>query len=130
VTTHPTEEAETETSARCHRAAGERLVLIQHPVRNDFRLTAPAKPAETAADFYRFELKVPAGKTEKQAVTEERVLNEQVQLTSLDDNTIRHFMNSPVTSARVKAALEETMKFRWEVAKTQRDVAEQQRQIK
>ena len=72
----------------------------------------------------------PAGKTGKQAVTEERVLNEQVQLTSLDDNTIRHLISQPVTSARVKAALEETMKLRWEVAKTQRDVAEAERQLK
>src|SRR5262249_58738145 len=64
------------------------------------------------------------------AVTEERVLNEQIQLSNLDDNTIRHFINQPVASPKVKAALEETMKLRWEVAKTQRDVAEVERQLK
>ena len=35
-----------------------------------------------------------------------------------------------MTSPKVKAALEETMKFRWEVAKTQRDVSEVERQLK
>src|SRR5262249_16627363 len=57
-------------------------------------------------------------------------INEQVQLTSLDDNTIRHFLSQPVTSPKVKEALEQTMKFRFEVAKTQREVAEQERQLK
>src|SRR5262245_29706058 len=121
---------ETKTYTIVNRNDQERLMLIEHPVRNDFKLVDTDKPAETASDFYRFELKVPAGKTEKQVVTEERVLNEQVQLTNLDDNTIRHFINQPVTSPKVKDALEQTMKFRWEVAKTQRDVAEQQRQLK
>jgi hypothetical protein len=53
-----------------------------------------------------------------------------VQLTNLDDNTIRHFINQPVTSPKVKTALEETMKLRWAVATTQREVADQERQLK
>jgi hypothetical protein len=99
-------------------------------VRNDFKLTDTDKPAETASDFYRFELKLPAGKTEKLVVTEERVINQNVQLSNLDDNNIRIFMNSPVTSPKVKAALEQAMKLRWAVAQTQRDIGEEQRQLK
>ena len=121
---------ETKTYTVVNRNEQERLVLIEHPVRNDFKLVDTDKPAETAADCYRFELKVAPGKTAKQVVTEEHVLNEQVQLTNLDDNAIRHFLNQPATSAKVKAALEETMKLRYEVARTQRDLAEQERQLK
>src|SRR5579884_2672683 len=121
---------ETKTYTVANRNEQERLVLIEHPVRNDFKLVDTDKPAETAADCYRFELKVAPGKTAKQVVTEEHVLNEQVQLTNLDDNAIRHFLNQPATSAKVKAALEETMKLRYEVARTQRDLAEQERQLK
>jgi hypothetical protein len=121
---------ESKTYTIVNRNDQERLLLIEHPVRNDFKLIDTDKPAETASDFYRFEVKVPAGKTEKQTVTEERILNQQVQLTSLDDNTIRHFMNQPVISAKVKAALEETLKLRWEVAKTQRETADLERQLK
>src|SRR5262249_32911088 len=36
---------------------------------------------------------------------------------------------SPVTSARVKAGLKQAMGLRWAVAKTQREIAEQQRQL-
>src|SRR6516162_3470467 len=67
----------------------ERLVMIEHPVRNEFKLTDTDKPAETASDFYRFQVKVAPGKTETQTVTEERITGEQIQLTNLDDNRIR-----------------------------------------
>jgi septal ring factor EnvC (AmiA/AmiB activator) len=108
----------------------ERLVLIEHPVRNDFKLIDTDKPAETASDFYRFELPVPAGQSGKLVVTEERVINQSLVFSNLDDNNIRIFLQSPVASARVKAALEQAMKLRWEVSKTQREIQEQERQLK
>ena len=81
----------------------ERLVLIEHPVRNDFKLVDDkVKPTETASDFYRFEVKVPAGKTETQVVTEERIINSNMQLTnttttrSASSSTTR----SPATRSR------------------------------
>src|SRR5205823_11102502 len=66
---------ETKTYTVVNRNTEERLILIEHPVRNEFKLVDTDKPAETASDFYRFEVKVPAGKTEKQSVTEERIIN-------------------------------------------------------
>jgi hypothetical protein len=121
---------EMKTYTIANRNDQERTVLIEHPVRNDFHLVDTDKPAETAADFYRFEVKVPAGKDGKLVVTEERVLASNVALSNLDDNNIRVFLSSPVTSAKVKTALENAMKLRWETAKTQREIAEQERQLK
>ena len=120
---------ETKTYTIVNRNEAERTVLIEHPVRNEFHLTAPEKPAEKASDFYRFQVKVKPGATEKQVVTEERTLNDRIQLTNLDDNTIRIFLKNPVTSAKVKHGLEEAMKLRWEMAKTQREMQELQRQL-
>src|SRR5262249_30983243 len=127
-TTTKVREAKTYTIT--NRNDAERVVLIEHPVRNDFKLIDTDKPWETAADFYRFQVKVPAGKTDKQTVTEEHTFTQTIQLTNLDDNNIRVFLNNPVTSARVKAGLEQAMKLRWTMAKTQQDIQEQQRQLK
>jgi hypothetical protein len=127
-TTTKVREAKTYTIA--NRNDQERTVLIEHPVRNDFHLVDTDKPVETAADFHRFEVKVPAGKDGKLVVTEERQINSNVALNNLDDNNIRVFLNSPVTSAKVKSALEGAMKLRWETAKTQREIGEQERQLK
>jgi septal ring factor EnvC (AmiA/AmiB activator) len=112
-----------------NRNDAERLVLIEHPVRNQFELKDTDKPSEMASDFYRFQVKVPAGKTEKQVVTEERITSSNVSLTNLDDNSIRIFINSPVASPKVKEGLDNAMKFRWAVSKTQRDIQELQRQL-
>jgi hypothetical protein len=120
---------ETKTYTIKNRNDQERTVLIEHPVRNDFKLVSTAKPAETASDFYRFQVKVAAGRAVKEAVTEERVTQQTVQLTNLDDNNIRIFMNQPVCTEKVKAGLQKSMELRWSMQKTQREIAELQRQL-
>jgi hypothetical protein len=113
-----------------NRNEQERLVLLEHPVRNEFKLIDTDKPAETASDVYRFEVKVAPGKSETKTITEERLLNQQVQLTNFNDDQIRFFLNSTVSSPKVKAALQEALDLRWAVAKTTREIQEQERQLK
>ncbi len=122
---------ETKTYTIVNRNDAERLVLVEHPVRNDFHLTDDvSKPAETASDVYRFEVKVPAGKTATQVVTEERVIGSQVQLTNSNDDQMRIFINSTASSPKVKEGLKQGMALRWALNKTQREIAEQQLQLK
>ncbi len=122
---------ETKTYTIVNRNDAERLVLVEHPVRNEFHLTDDvSKPAETASDVYRFEVKVPAGKTATQTVTEERVLNQQYLLTNSGDDQIRYFINATVASAKVKAGLKQAIDLRAAMSKTQRDIADQQLQLK
>ncbi len=122
---------ETKTYTIVNRNDAERLVLVEHPVRNDFHLTDDtAKPAETASDVYRFELKVPAGKTATQVVTEERVLGSQIQLTNSNDDQMRIFINSTASSPKVKEGLKQGIALRWALNKTQQEIAEQQLQLK
>jgi hypothetical protein len=120
---------ETKTYTIKNRNEQERTILIEHPVRNNFTLVSTAKPQETASDFYRFQLKVAPGKTATETVTEEQVIQQTVQLTNLDDNNIRHFIGQAVTSDKVKTGLNEAMKLRWSMQKTQREIAELQRQL-
>jgi len=121
---------ETKTYTIVNRNDAERLVLVEHPVRNDFHLTDDtSKPAETASDVYRFEVKVAAGKTAAQTVTEERVLSQQFSLTNSGDDQIRIFLNATVASPKVKAGLKQAIDLRAAMNKTQRDIAEQQLQL-
>src|SRR6202030_3590454 len=122
---------ETKTYTIINRNDQERLVLVEHPVRNEFHLTDDtAKPAETASDVYRFELKVAAGKTAAQAVTEERVIGEQIQLTNSNDEQMRFFLNSTVSSQKVKDGLKQGLEMRFALGKTQADRGELERQLK
>jgi septal ring factor EnvC (AmiA/AmiB activator) len=52
-----------------------------------------------------------------------------VQLTNLDDNTIRHFISQTVTSDQVKEGLKKAMELRWTLSKTQQEIGELQRQL-
>ncbi len=123
---------ETKTYTIKNRNDAERLVMIEHPVRNEFKLLEDKvnKPTEVASDVYRFEVKVPAGKTETQVVTEERIINQGFQVSNIDDNQIRIFVNNPITSEKVKNGLQSALELRYAVAKTQREIAEQQNQLK
>jgi hypothetical protein len=122
---------ETKTYTVKNRNEQERLVLVEHPVRNDFKLVDDkVKPAETASDVYRFEVKVPAGKTETLVVTEERLLNEEVAMSNLSGDTVPLFLNNPVAGAKVKVGLRTILDLRQEVAKTANAIAEQQQQLK
>jgi septal ring factor EnvC (AmiA/AmiB activator) len=107
----------------------DRAVLIEHPVRDQFQLAGATKLAQTARDVYRFEVKVPVGKTVTQTVTEERDVGSAVLLTNSPDEQVRLFLQSPVVSDKVKEGLKKAQELRWEWAKTQREVAEQQRQL-
>jgi hypothetical protein len=120
---------ETKTYTAKNRNPQDRVVLIEHPVRPDFKLVSKNKPAETARDVYRFELRVPAGQTAKETVTEEHDIGSAVQLTNSPDEQIRIFLRSPVVSDKVKAGLKKAQELRWEWGKTQRDIGEQQRQL-
>jgi hypothetical protein len=108
----------------------ERLVLIEHPVRNEFKLVNTAKPAETASDFYRFEVKVASGKTETLTVTEERVFNVQTELVNIGDERIRFFLSQTASSVKVKDGLKQAQSLRGKLDQTQREIAELEKQLK
>jgi len=112
-----------------NRNNAERLVLVEHPVRNDFKLVDTEKPIEAARDFYRFQLKVSPGKTKTTTVTEERILNEQVAITNSNDEQIRLFINETASSPKVKEALQKSLDLRLQLNKTTREIAELQRQL-
>jgi hypothetical protein len=121
---------ETKTYQIKNRNEQERLVLVEHPVRNEFHLVKTAKPAETASDVYRFEVKVAPGKTESLPVTQERTFAESAALSNLNDDQIRIFLSQAVASTKVKEGLQHAMELRWELAKTQREISELERQLK
>jgi hypothetical protein len=113
-----------------NRSSEDRLLVIEHPYRPEFVLVSKDKPSERARDVYRFELKVPAGKTGSMEVVEERDLIQTVQLTNSDDPTMRFFLSQAVSSDQVKAALQKAIDLKTAHAKTHQDLAKLQQQLK
>ncbi len=107
----------------------ERLLLVEHPVNNAFKVVGE-KPRESASDFHRFEIRIPAGQTKTLTVTEERDDFHRFELTSSNDDTIRMLMTQPVASEKVKAGLRQAMELRWAANKTSTELGDLRRQLK
>jgi hypothetical protein len=60
-------------------------VIVEHPVRSDWKLVEPTKPAERTRDVYRFEVTAPPGKSVKLEVAEEQERVDPVALATGGD---------------------------------------------
>jgi hypothetical protein len=113
-----------------NRSEKDRMVLIEHPFRADFTLVSKDQPAERARDVYRFELKVPAGHNASEEVIEEKDVLTSIQVSNSDDQTMRFFLSQPVVSDAVKKALGKALELKGHLSATQREIAEQERQLR
>ena len=61
-------------------------VIIEHPIRSDWKLVDPKKPSERSRDVYRFQIEVKAGETAKQEVVEEQSRTDPIALSHDQDS--------------------------------------------
>jgi hypothetical protein len=113
-----------------NRGEQDRTLLIEHPFRADWKLVTPEKPSERSRDVYRFEVKIPSGKTARQEVVEEQDRLNQYQLSSLDDQTIRFFLSSTVASTKVREALGKAIELKTKLSAVQRERAGVEQQLR
>ena len=125
-----TRQREAKTYEIKNRNEDDRRVVVEHPYRPEFHLVSQDKPIEQTRDAYRFEVAAPAGKLVKLDVAEERDIESNVQLTNSDDDSIRFFVNSPVSSAQVKASLQKALELKGAVNEAQRNLDDLNRQLK
>jgi hypothetical protein len=100
-----------------------------HPYRPEFRLTSREQPAGRARDVSRFEIKLPAGKSASQTVTEESQVVQPVSLSDSDGDVIRSFVQSDVASPRVKDALRQALELKGKADRTRQELAHANQQL-
>jgi hypothetical protein len=113
-----------------NRSPQDRDLIIEHPIRDEWKLVEPEKASEVSRDVYRFDQKVAAGKTAKLDVVEERSRTNVAGLAQTDDQTIKVFLSGSVASDKVKEALNKALAFKAELATTRRDLAQVQNRLK
>jgi hypothetical protein len=107
-----------------NRSTSDRTLLIEHPNRKGegFAFIGTNKPKEEAADVYRFEVPVAAKKDLSYTVTEERPVDQSVQLTNNADDQIRYFINLKEAPESLKAKLQEALKVKGTWDKARQDI--------
>jgi hypothetical protein len=82
-----------------------KTLVIEHAARPDYKLVN-AKPIETTASAYRFEVKLAAGATEKFPVAEERVFESTYSVASLTPDLLASYVANNALSEAARKALE------------------------
>jgi hypothetical protein len=111
-----------------NRTEQEKVVMIEHPYHPELTLVSKEKPSERTRDAYRFEMKVPAGKSATLDVAEECDISTTAQISNADDQVIRLLVSSKASSAALKDAMKKAQEMHLALAATQqlgRDVTAQ-----
>jgi hypothetical protein len=96
--------------------AKAKTLIIEHPLREGYKLTSAVKPSETTASAYRFEVKLGPSATEKFVVQEENLYDETTAVTSLTPDAIVNFIAGRSLSEAAKRQLEQVADRKRQIA--------------
>ena len=117
------------TYAITNRAGEERTVLVEHPLRDDWKLVEPKEPEEKTRSLYRFKVVVAPGKTEKLTVVEQKDLMETVALTDQGVDQIALYIRTKKMSEQAKAALQRIVEMKTKVAEVSQQIADREARL-
>ena len=94
-----------------------RAVYVEHPIRNGWVLSSDSpKPAGTTPSFYRFRVELEPRKSVELAVTEQRSLMENYQLSNLTPSQVQLFVSLRYIDEAARSALEKIIAIKGQIA--------------
>lgn len=112
-----------------NKAGHDKTLVLEHPVREGWKLADTPAPAETTDKLYRFQFNVAAGKTERFVVREENVQHQQIVLLPSGWPEIQTYSQTGEIAAPVRAALAKATALKQAVAQTQGEISERDQQV-
>lgn len=107
-----------------------RTLIIQHPVRVDWKPTSDsAKAEETTAQHRRYRVSLPAKDTTKLAIKEEREYPSTMSVNNLNSDILALWVRSKALSSDAQAKLQSIVALKNTLAETQAHINEKQVQI-
>ena len=101
-----------------NRSQKQKVVLIEHPYRSDWKLVNTIKPKEQTRNVYRFAITVDSEKTESVSVQEGKPIEEIVSLITSAHTTIALYLKAQQVSSAVKTALQRVVELRHQLSQT------------
>jgi hypothetical protein len=92
-----------------NKGAKDKGIVIEHPIRQGWKLASPPAPFETTPTLDRFRMAVAAGKSATLTVKEEIVTNDGVALSSTDTATLVSYSTTTAIPSSVRDALATTL---------------------
>ena len=107
----------------------ERQVVIEHPVREGWKLTDESKPEETSASHYRFRVAVQPSKTTELTVEEYHPEVTQLQLTDLTDEQMQLFSVENRTTPAMQQAFHSVIDQKGKINALQSQIKQRQQEL-
>ena len=107
----------------------DKTLLIEHPVRQGWKLVEPAKADETTEAVYRFKGKVPAGKQSKLAVKQEVITGQQIAILPCDISQLEFYARTGEIPKTVRDALARAVALKYGLVDTQRQIDQRQQRV-
>jgi hypothetical protein len=105
-----------------------KTLIIEHPIRPGYRLI-DIKPSETTASAYRFEVKLSAGATEKFPVTEERVYDTTISISSMTPDVLMTYVRNKALNDAARKQLEQIATLKNQIAAADAEIKHTDTQI-
>jgi len=112
-----------------NKGDAEKILLIEHPFRQGWKLVKTAEPVETTNSLYRFELTLPAGKQATLPVKEEFVQLETIGILPIDFGTLDIYQKNGAISKEVRAALSTAIVMKQRMVELQRQINEREQNV-
>ncbi|MDB5322710.1 MAG: hypothetical protein JWN40_4341 [Phycisphaerales bacterium] len=107
----------------------DKTLIIEHLLRNNWKLIEPAKPIEKTDALYRFKQTVAAGKSASLRVVEERVSAQQFALLPADVGALDFYSKTGSIPKGVRDVLLKAIALKNTMTDTQRQTEDRRRQI-
>ena len=106
-----------------------RMLVLEHPIRADWKLDADIKPAEQSAAAYRFRIEVPSKQTKTFTVQEARPVATQYVITNLNPEQIQTFTSDHELTPEIEAALRRILAQKDAIARLDADLKSRQADV-
>jgi hypothetical protein len=106
-----------------------RQIVLEYPIRSDWRLAEEMKPEETSATRYRFRLEVAPGKTEKFSIIESRLEVSRIYISGLTDSQLAAFVLEGAITPPVDAELRKVIAKKFEIAGVDQEIKLRQQEM-
>jgi len=106
-----------------------KTVIVEHPIRQQWKLVDTEKPIETTDTLYRFKGPVEAGKASKLTVKEEIVTGEAIALLNCDPGTMAMYVQTGEIPQPVRDQITKAMQLKQAIMTTEQTINERNGQI-
>jgi hypothetical protein len=119
----------THTYTAENKGDADKTLVIEHPLRQGWKLIEPEKPLEKTDVLYRFKESLPKGKSAGVKVVEELISGQTIALLSSDVGALDYYSKTDRIPKTVRDVLAKAIAMRNEMTDTQRQIQERQRQV-